>query len=243
MSWLNPLAETLDRAVAPVEFFFRDDDAGWGDDKLCLLLECFAIARTPLDLAVIPAACSASLAHLLLRWRAASGGKLGLHQHGFAHLNHEPSGRKCEFGASRSSAQQRADLREGQSLLRERFGDALDAIFTPPWNRCTQATLAHLAELGVRALSRDAGAAPLALNGLAELPVSVDWCRRDAGEPGWRALGERLAAAAARGAPVGVMLHHAVMADSDFTQLDELLNYLNRHECVRVASMRAHIPA
>src|SRR5205823_3060705 len=36
--WLDPLRAALDDAVEPVAFFFRDDDAGWGDGRLLLLL-------------------------------------------------------------------------------------------------------------------------------------------------------------------------------------------------------------
>ena len=41
MSWLAPVAAALAEAPAPVTFFFRDDDAGWRDDRLRRLLELF----------------------------------------------------------------------------------------------------------------------------------------------------------------------------------------------------------
>jgi hypothetical protein len=41
-AWLAPLREALDAAPAPVTFFFRDDDAGWRDDRLEALLDVFS---------------------------------------------------------------------------------------------------------------------------------------------------------------------------------------------------------
>ena len=41
-SWLQPVEAALDAAPAPVPVFFRDDDAGWGDERLLALLDAFA---------------------------------------------------------------------------------------------------------------------------------------------------------------------------------------------------------
>jgi hypothetical protein len=92
-AWLDPLRATLDREPGPTTFFFRDDDAGWCDERLFALLEVFERRGAPLDLAVIPQALSAKLARELGAWWRAM--PLGVHQHGFAHLNHELLGRKC----------------------------------------------------------------------------------------------------------------------------------------------------
>ena len=40
--WLAPVAAALDAAPAPVNVFFRDDDAGWDDGRLLELLGRFA---------------------------------------------------------------------------------------------------------------------------------------------------------------------------------------------------------
>ncbi|HEY7076619.1 MAG TPA: hypothetical protein VH418_14670 [Solirubrobacteraceae bacterium] len=217
---LAPVAAALDAAPAPVSLFFRDDDAGWDDRRLLELTGRFAVADVPLDLAVIPAAITPALAAEL---RDQPG--LGLHQHGFAHVNHEPEGRKCEFGPSRSAAQQRADIAAGRERLRELLGDALQPIFTPPWNRCTADTGRALAELGFRALSREHRAEPLAVPGLSELPVHVDWVRLEPDE-----LAARMAERIAAGGPLGVMLHHAVMEPESMERTSELLALVADHE-------------
>jgi hypothetical protein len=218
--WLAPVASALDAAPAPVTWFFRDDDAGWDDSRLLALIDRFGDREVPLDLAVIPRELGPDLAREL---RGRPG--LGLHQHGFAHVNHEPQGRKCEFGPSRTRAAQQHDIAAGRERLCELLGDALQPIFTPPWNRCTQDTGECLAELGFSALSREHRAEPLGIDGLRELPVHLDWVRLAPAE-----LATRVAARIEAGGPLGVMLHHAVMAPDDLDRVSELLALVGDHE-------------
>src|SRR5918999_1078613 len=152
-AWLGAVQGALDAAPAAVPFFFRDDDAGWGDARLVALLDLFAARGLPVDLAVIPAELDAGLARELVARPA-----VGLHQHGYAHANHEREGRKCEFGPSRPEAVQRADVEAGRARLLALLGLRLDPIFTPPWNRCTAATGRCAAALGLTVLSREARA-------------------------------------------------------------------------------------
>lgn len=238
MHWLDGLHAALQRAPLPPCFFFRDDDAGWADDRLFALLDLFHARRTPIDLAVIPAALTDTLARRLRARREQAPSLLGLHQHGFSHANHEAEGRKCEFGPARTRLMQRDDIARGRAVL-ERAIETLDPIFTPPWNRCTQATAQALVELGFETLSRDAGATPLRIGRLNELPVCVDWCK-EAGAIQLRAEGiaRRIASAVERAAPVGIMLHHAVMDDADLRHLDELLVALHRLPGANLALMR-----
>jgi hypothetical protein len=237
-AWLDPLRAALDGAPEPVTVFFRDDDAGWRHDRLMMLLDLFAAREVPIDLAAIPLDASPALAaELCVR---ADGGLVGIHQHGFAHVNHEREGRKCEFGPSRDADAQLADIRAGRERLGELFGEALQPMFTPPWNRCTEDTGAALLELGVGALSRDRTAVALGVPGLAELPVQVDWFAKRKGERlGRAAVGEQLGARAAEPAPLGVMLHHAEMEDEDMAATAELLDMVRTHGGARCLSMAA----
>jgi hypothetical protein len=236
---LLPLQLVLDRTSAPVTFFFRDDDAGWEDRRLLALLDLYARHGIPLDLAVIPGALSWSVARDLER-RVTRGAALGLHQHGSAHVNHESSGRKCEFGPSRKAVDQYSDIESGKHMLAECFGEHVDPIFTPPWNRCTQVTVVSLCALGFHALSRDAGAEELDLLDLVELPVDIDWCSRAEMRPTLPELGRRIASAAARTGRVGVMLHHAVMDEASLRDVASLLALLAAHanaRCVRMSEL------
>jgi hypothetical protein len=225
--WLRPVTAALDAAPRSVDVFFRDDDAGWDDARLLELLGRFAAHGLPVDLAVIPAALTPALAREL-----EARERVGLHQHGFAHVNHEPEGRKCEFGRSRPRERQRADIAAGRERLLELLGDALQPLFTPPWNRCTEDTGKCLAELGFAALSREHRAQPLGIPGLPELPVHVDWVRLEPDE-----LAARMAARVAAGGPLGVMLHHAVMEPESMERTSELLALVASHERARARPM------
>jgi hypothetical protein len=238
----DAVLQALDRAEAPVDFFIRDDDAGWDDARLFKLLDTVAAVHVPIDLAVIPAACGDALASRLVgRMR---NQPLGVHVHGWAHTNHETEGRKCEFGPARALPLQQADIAQGLSRLHGVFGPALDPIFTPPWNRCTPQTPALLVKLGFVALSRDRTAAAQAA--LPEIPVHGDWSKqwRAAAEDG-RDAGAAIAADLAThvhsGASVGLMLHHAVMTDDELTLLRSLLQGWAAHPKARWLPMRALI--
>ena len=237
-TWLDPLRAALDAAPRPVGFFFRDDDAGWRDDRLSELLDVFARLGMPLDLAVIPAALGDDAALELRRRVERSDGRLGVHQHGYAHENHEPEGRKCEFGPARSRDEQLRDIEAGSARLARLLG-TVEPIFTPPWNRCSETTGRCLVELGFEVLSREARAAPLGLQQLRERPVHVDWFkRRDRVHLPLETIAELAAAAAEHGGPVGIMFHHPLMDEHELRATDELLSLLAGHDLARCVRMR-----
>ena len=239
VDWLGPLTAVLDAASEPVTFFFRDDDVGRADQELFRMLDVFGASAVPVDLSVIPAAVTPDLARRLLA-RQESSGALAVHQHGLAHANHEPSGRKCEFGPARTADQQRSDIAAGQELLAARLGALLMPIFSPPWNRCTRETVDCLVELGFRALSRDATAEAIPTRGLVEIDVTVDWLRARTEPALERArLAELLGASAKSDRAVGVMLHHERMDAGDHLALEELLGLLVRHPGARCRPMAA----
>jgi peptidoglycan/xylan/chitin deacetylase (PgdA/CDA1 family) len=236
MSWLDPVRRALDEATGPCPLFVRDDDAGWADDRLASLLDVLDRHGLPVDVAVIPAAVTPCSARALAA-RAADG-RVRLHQHGLVHLDHEPVGRKCEFGTARDAATQHADIGAGRRILLDAFGDLLDPVFTPPWNRCTAATGDALVAHGLRVLSRDRTAPALDRADLVEVPVSVDWFAHRKGERLPRSgVAEQVAAAVRSGAPVGLMLHHAVTDDAERAGVAELLAVLGAHPNTRATTI------
>jgi predicted deacetylase len=237
-SWLDPVRACLDVRQAPVRLFVRDDDAGWENDRLFRLIDVVQSRGMPLDLATIPVAVTPALGRELRQRIDDSGSRLNVHQHGLTHANHEPDGRKSEFGASRPLAEQRADIALGRRMLQDLLGAPASAIFTPPWNRCSAATAEALVALGFHLLSRDRSAASFGIDRLRELPVDLDWtgrhgCSNGAAEWG-RSMAHRMASAQG---PIGLMLHHAVMTAADLRLLGEFLDLVAVHNRVRVCSM------
>jgi hypothetical protein len=233
--WVAAVQAALDGRREHVRVFVRDDDVGWGDDALFTLLDLFAFFNVPIDLAVIPAALTPGLAWRLLGRQQ----PLVMHQHGWAHENHEPSGLKCEFGPARTQAQQRDDIARGQVRLRELLGD-VPPVFTPPWNRCTRDTFLALRDLGFALVSRDVSAGTFELPCVAEVPITFDWLAKRRGIALSRA--DRLALVAGQLAErelVGLMLHHAVMDADELEALTDLLRVLAAEPRVEFTTLRA----
>jgi Uncharacterized protein conserved in bacteria (DUF2334) len=226
-NWLKSISNVLDSAEQPVRIFFRDDDAGWANDRFYALLDKFAQSGIPIDLAVIPEALDQVLVDELLS-RQQTQQLIGLHQHGYSHTNHEPTGRKCEFGSSRSKSQQKTDIAMGQKRLHEALGSALDPIFTPPWNRCTQETVECLEELDFRLLSRDATASELQSAMLQQVPVHVNWSRML--DMPLSELSLAIANNLGNNDHTGIMLHHADMNTEHLKPLAELLVLFADHD-------------
>jgi hypothetical protein len=236
--WLDPLRQALDESDTRIEFFFRDDDVGWANDEFRALVACFRRHPVPLDIAAIPTALTAELADELCALHAEAPAMIGIHQHGFAHTNHERFGRKCEFGGSRPHPDQYRDIQFGKMKLEGMLGSALDPIFTPPWNRCTAITGECLRDLGFRVLSRDASASLLAVSGLKELPVSIDWFAKKNGERlSFQSLGTLIARTVKQRRPIGIMLHHELMSAAERELLGDLLVLLSTHRQARCKLM------
>lgn len=229
---MNDTMNELHTALASkktVDVFFRDDDVDEDEATLQQLLAVFAERKLPLVLGVIPARLTTDCIALLQPFSAS----VELVQHGWQHVNHEATGRKCEFGASRSFAQQLDDLVRGQARMNEAFGEQWFPAFIPPWNRCTAVTERALQQLGFQVISklREDEAATL----LPEISVTLDLFRWKAGaqlKPAaelWQAIAQQIQP----GRPLGIMLHHKVMAEDAFAFLEQLLNELQQAANVR----------
>ncbi len=244
--WLDPLRAALDDGPSlPVAWFFRDDDAGWADDRLWPLVEVCAAAGATLDVAAIPEEVTPATGEALSR--LAGEAMIAIHQHGRSHINHEATGRSCEFGSARSADDQATDLTAGRDLLEAAIDGPTTGVFVPPWNRCTEVTVGLLAELGFAALSRDESAFATSFP---EVAICADWTRLTH-EGGLPAVAGSLACAVRRRAAgraegdgltpaVGLMLHHAQLGAADLSALVQLLDLVAYHpgaECVPLASL------
>lgn len=237
--WLEGIRNVVDRAESPVRVFFRDDDAGWANDHLYRLLDRFTEYGIAIDLAVIPNSLEHALANeLLARWRQ-NRNLLGLHQHGFSHANHEPVGRKCEFGGSRTKSQQRDDITKGKAWMATQLGHAVDPFFTPPWNRCTQETLECLEDLDFKLLSCDASATKFESSGLQQTPVHINWSRivKTSSQP-LAKLGQVISSHLVVNSLTGIMLHHVDMEEENLDILADLLAVFSGHQNVQSLLLR-----
>lgn len=237
MNAFQAVAAVLAGRQTPIRVFFRNDDGGWADRRLQELANEFVRQELPLDIAVIPEALSEQSIELISEILNASD-KIAIHQHGFAHTNHQLSGRSCEFGSDRNYQQQHRDIAAGQKILAAAFSSQLTPIFTPPWNRCTSDTTAALKLLGVEYLSRIAGSDPIAST-LPELPVAIDWLKkRKRVRLNTAELIEYICGLLNTDEQVvGVMLHHEHMDQDNRHLLRQFIKVLRESQMVSFHSM------
>ena len=215
--------------------FFRADDVAVPGRKLARLVDIFNNHQVPLTLAVVPAWLTETRWQRLVELCGRDHSLWCWIQHGWRHRNHEPQGRRSEFGPSRSFSRKRMDLQTGFQKLSRLLGNAFTPAFTPPWNRCDSETLKALKELGYQALSRNLGAQPPAPATLTEYPVSVDLHTRKEkdGESGWQNFFKELREGLGNGF-CGIMIHHQRMNDAAFDFLELLLSEFKRRDLPRL---------
>lgn len=233
-SSLERLKSALARRQGPLRVFFRDDDLDEDEVTLRRLLRLFLRRKIPINLGVIPGRLTVACGELLAQSVSSAPALIELNQHGWLHLNHEREGRKCEFGPSRTFAEQLADIAQGQSRMTETFGPHWFPIFIPPWNRYVEDTCRALDQLGFRALSAKQGSAVVRGYRFKEISITLDlfnW----RGEPSLKPADEivdELIAQLARQQTIGVMLHHKVMDERASTFLEVMLDTLRSHPSV-----------
>jgi hypothetical protein len=239
------LERALARAAAaraseqPATVWFRADDIGVPGGRCRRMLETFTTHQVPLALALVPVWLTAPRWRGLMADGRAGAHLWGWHQHGWRHFNHEPTGKKQEFGPARDLAALRGDLARGRQRLESILETAFLPVFTPPWNRCSIETLEQLKALDFRAVSRSQGAIPPVPADLAELSVNVDLHTRKALRPreDWAALLDEIQTALADGW-CGIMLHHQRMNTLAFDFLDILLQHMVKHNHFRIVHLK-----
>ena len=215
-----------------LNIFFRNDDVADNDPGLRRLVDIFTEAGVPLNLQIIPGLLTENCSSFLLELKTAGPGLIELNQHGWLHKNHEPSGRKCEFGSSRNFEQQLADIRAGKERLEEMLGDAFNPVFTPPWNRYTDDTVRVLEALEFKALSALQRNGQINSGTLREISVTldiIDWKNGAVLKP-MDHLMDDLARQIAVGDTIGILIHHQVMGDEAFGFVSDLLRELRQFE-------------
>lgn len=224
----NAISRGCHQTAKPTPIFFRADDIGIPSRQFKLLIECFMKHRIPLCLATVPSWLTAGRFTELKRLAGTGNTQWCWHQHGRLHHNFELSGKKQEFGPSRTEEEIYNSLKKGKQRLEEIVADQFQPIFTPPWNRCSSTTINALVELGFSALSRSSGARPETVPELPDFQVGVDLHTRKEISPelGFENLLIELEETISSG-QCGVMIHHQRMNNRAFELLDLLLAIIN----------------
>ena len=227
------IARGCERAAGSPLVFFRADDIAIPSRGFADFVTLFRQHSLPLCLATVPAWLNEQrLAELRSITGAAAGesSQWCWHQHGYIHHNFEPSGKKQEFGPARNPAELKKSLAQGRDRLRRLLGDDFRPVFTPPWNRCGEATLQALGDLGFHAVSRSRGARPEAPPNLPDFQVNVDLHTRKepSAEISFAALLDELEESLASGRS-GIMIHHQRMNKKALHLLDILLTRIKEN--------------
>ena len=134
----DSVKHTIEKGLAAhgtINVFFRADDIGVPSKNFEHMMALFLACHMPLCLAVVPAWLTRARWAAMAGFRQKGSSLFCWHMHGFRHCNHEPSGKKQEFGPARSSKELYNDLSKGQARLLSIMGKHLTQVFTPPWNR------------------------------------------------------------------------------------------------------------
>ncbi|GAB6058957.1 polysaccharide deacetylase family protein [Desulfonatronum parangueonense] len=235
------LAQALERGIScsvsrlPT-VWFRADDVAIPSGNFAAMADCFRRNRVPLALAVVPSWLSIS------RWRGVQAltgkhGRWSFHQHGRRHVNHEPEGRKSEFGPARSRDAKRRDVLLGRQRLERIMGHAFVPVFTPPWNRFDAVTGDCLVELGFQAASRNDKALDRESIDLPEIPVNCDLhTRRGTPRQTWTDFFAEMESGLQRGL-LGIMLHHQRMNSRALEFLELLVSTVAASPRLRIACL------
>lgn len=219
----DELARWRDAGLTP-NLWLRDDDAVEPTvrlDRLIALTEEFAI---PVALAIIPARTGPALAEHL-----AAAQHIHPVIHGWSHANHAPpSEKKQELGPHRPSSVVLDDLAHSLDVLSRLYGERLEPMLVPPWNRIDPGLLDDLPKHGFSGLSTF-GWKLTSRPGLKVVNTHIDIIDSRAGnacrDPAWlaAALTQELADARAMGGrPIGILSHHLVSDETAFQFMRDL---------------------
>lgn len=223
----------------PACIYFRADDVAVPGRRFYRMMELFSQYRVPLSLAVVPAWLTQERWDSLQNTGVRSSSLWCWHQHGWRHVNHEKIGKNQEFGSVRLYSELKHDILKGKRRLENILGNHFYPVFTPPWNRCNQKTLALLKECRYLAVSRNCGALPAAPEKLPDLCVDVDLHTRKDKDPvsGWNRLFKGLTKDISTGR-CGIMLHHQKMNAAAFDFLEILLKTLKGYRDIRLVNFK-----
>jgi len=222
-----------ERATGTPLVFFRADDIAIPSRSFAGFIAIFRKYSMPLCLATVPAWLNEKRLTELRLVTGPAADQWCWHQHGYIHHNFELSGKKQEFGPARPPGELHKSLAQGRDRLIRLLGHDFCRVFTPPWNRCGEATLHTLVDLGFQAVSRSRDARPAAPASLPDFQINVDLHTRKEPSPAlaFAALLNELEEGLASGR-CGIMIHHQRMNARALQLLDDLLAQIKNHRAI-----------
>jgi peptidoglycan/xylan/chitin deacetylase (PgdA/CDA1 family) len=213
-----------------IELFIRNDDVYSEEVNLSRLITIGLKLRVPISFGVIPSRLTKNVENILASVKRSHPELIEIHQHGWAHINHEGKTGKAEFGAARSYHQQRDDLQSGRVILEQSFGDGFFPALSPPWNVYTADTIRAMRELGFLVLSAGPDYLGGSGQGVQLYPTKLDLTNWDDGgrlEPMRAIFTYFLAQPKNLPRTLGLLLHHRTMRPKAFDFLELALRRLS----------------
>lgn len=214
-------------------FWWRDDDTQGPTAALDQLIGLSDRFGAPLHLAAVPKGVEPALAA-----RLEPCDQVFVVQHGYAHINHEPKGKRAsEIGESRDLPLQIADLRAGWEMLLAAELPNLLPIVAPPWNRIGPRTVQALPQVGYKMLTAfDPRLSAKTPEGLLQVNCHIDPVRWKEGAA-FRGtdktlqqvvshLAARRTGQADRQEPTGLLTHHLQTDTATWDFVEALLDRL-----------------
>lgn len=238
---LHTLLDELDawsRVRSTASFWWRDDDAGIPCASLDRLVSLSETHNAPCGLAVIPLRAGTELVQVVER-----ASRLWVLQHGYAHINHAPSGAGAwELGLHRPTSTVLDELRAGMITLQRLFGDRFVPVVVPPWNKMDSQLLPYLPVMGYLGVSASYKKhRPVPPEGLRVADAQCDVLKWKKGEVARFAGAEKSMANLVahikdkrlglvdEAEPTCILSHHLEMDEDAWNFMDDLLSVLNEH--------------
>jgi hypothetical protein len=225
--------ERLRDANVQVSFWLRDDDATEPTQRLERLVRLCGTHAIPLLLAIVPQPATVALAQML-----ATQPLVHPCQHGYAHINHAPDGQRAQELGFRPAPIICDELSAGRQKLQQLFGDRLNTILVPPWNRYDPLIVPNLVALGFEAISgfgradQNPDQAIIHLNTHVDI---IDWRKKRRTKP----LSDLIAILIAElelarnsNGQVAILTHHLVHDEAAWAFLEDLFGHTRSHPAV-----------
>ncbi len=142
---MSPSVDPMSRSEKTIAYF-RNDDVNELTPELINVTKLLIDEGVPIIHAVEPGNVTDECVDWLLEQRDQHGRLLEIMQHGYNHTKHGSG----EFGGGRGYAEQYEDLKRGQDIMNDRFGDKWYSAINFPYGPYDQDSIRAIDELGFK---------------------------------------------------------------------------------------------